>query len=213
LNLAGGAGSELRVAMAIPTGARDLRIETLGGTGNLDLFVGAGTVPSATTATCRSVSATNVELCSFATPQVATHNILLRGAAAYSGATLRISYTVPRTTATPATFANETDVATRDNAAVNSLINVSGRAATLSSAVIIDVALRHPAIGELKVELVGPDGMTVLLHNRAGGVTANLSARYMLTAPGRMANGTWTLRVTDQVTGKSGLIDRWALSF
>ncbi|MCE2944266.1 MAG: proprotein convertase P-domain-containing protein [Xanthomonadaceae bacterium] len=133
--------------------------------------------------------------------------------AAFSGATLRISYTAGGATAAPATFANEVDVSTRDNATVASAISVSGRPATLSNPLTIDAVIRHPAIRELRVELVGPDGLTVVLHDRAGRTAANLTGRWTLTAPGRAANGTWQLRVTDAVTGNGGVIDRWSLTF
>ena len=212
LNLTASTGTQMRTSIAVPAGARDLRIETSGGTGNADLFVGQGTAPTTAQATCKANAAGNAGLCAFATPVAGTYHVLINATAAFSGMTVKISYVQGGST-TPATFANDTDVAIRDNATAASPINVSGRAATLSAPVTIDFALKHPASGELKVELVMPDGLVVLLHNRAGGATPNLAGRISLQAPGRAANGTWTLRVTDQVTGNTGLIDRWSLAF
>jgi serine protease len=202
----------MRTSLNVPAGARDLRIETSGGTGNADLFVGQGTAPTTAQATCKANAAGNAGLCAFATPLAGTYHVLINATAAFSGMTLKISYVQGGST-TPATFANDTDVAIRDNATATSAIAVSGRAATLSAPVTINFALKHPASGELKVELVMPDGLVLLLHNRAGGATPNLAGRVSLQAPGRAANGTWTLRVTDQVTGNTGLIDRWSLAF
>ncbi len=212
LNLTASTGAQMRTSLAVPAGARDLRIETSGGTGNADLYVGQGVAPTTAQSTCKAVAAGNAGLCTFATPAAGTYHVLVNATAAFSGVTLRISY-VQGGSATAVTFANDTDIAIRDNAAVTSAISVTGRAATLSAPVTVDFALRHPASGELKVELLMPDGLVLLLHNRAGGATPNLAGRVMLQAPGRAANGTWTLRVTDEVAGNTGVIDRWSLAF
>jgi len=86
----------------------------------------------------------------------------------------------------------------------------------------VRVKITHPYIGDLEVALIGPDGTTVLLHNRTGGATQNLSTVYPdLTAPaqslsvfnGKPANGAWTLRVRDLDALDTGTLNSWELDF
>lgn len=71
----------------------------------------------------------------------------------------------------------------------------------------------HTYIGDLKVDLVAPDGSVYTLHNRAGGSTANINQQYSVNASSEVANGTWKLRVNDNAGGDTGFIDSWSLGF
>jgi immune inhibitor A len=80
------------------------------------------------------------------------------------------------------------------------------------------VAVEHPYIGDLRVELVAPSGKAALLHERTGGRTQNLSlALSSATSPalaslvGQPALGNWVLRAADLATADVGRLRAWSL--
>lgn len=90
--LAGAASSELRYTLAVPSGASNLVFTTSGGSGDADLYVRLGSAPTTSTYTCRSNGGSNAETCTIAAPAAGTWHVLVRGYSAYSGLTLRGSY-------------------------------------------------------------------------------------------------------------------------
>ncbi|MFB0629798.1 S8 family serine peptidase [Streptomyces sp. AB3(2024)] len=123
--------------------------------------------------------------------------------------------TVNAVTSTPTTptFENTADVAIGDNTTVESPITVSGVTGNAPATLKVGVNIVHTYIGDLKVDLVAPDGSVYTLHNRAGGGTANISQTYTVDASSEVANGTWKLRVNDNAGGDTGRIDSWSLGF
>jgi len=71
----------------------DLTIKTFGGTGDVDLYVRQGRVPSTADEQwdCESATFVNTESCSFNNPSSGDFYILLYGFAAYSGVTLEVT--------------------------------------------------------------------------------------------------------------------------
>jgi serine protease len=61
------------------------------------------------------------------------------------------------------------------------------------------------------VDLIAPGGAVYRLHSRTGGTADNLVTAYTRDASSVSANGTWQLRVTDQVAGNAGFINGWSL--
>ncbi|MFB6810531.1 S8 family serine peptidase [Streptomyces sp. NPDC056387] len=123
--------------------------------------------------------------------------------------------TINAVTSTPPTpgFENTTDVNISDNTTVESPITVSGVAGNAPAALKVNVDIKHTYIGDLKVDLVAPDGSVYTLHNRAGGSTDNINQQYTVNASSEVANGTWKLRVNDNAGGDTGYIDAWSLVF
>ncbi|MFG2617411.1 S8 family serine peptidase [Streptomyces sp. NPDC048507] len=123
--------------------------------------------------------------------------------------------TVTAVTSTPTTpsFENTTDFAIADNATVESPITVSGVSGNAPAALKVGVNIAHTYIGDLKVDLVAPDGSVYTLHNRAGGSTDNINQTYTVNASSEVAGGTWKLRVNDNAAGDTGKIDSWSLGF
>lgn len=72
----------------MPAGASALSIVTSGGTGDLDMLVKRGQVPTAVVFDCSSGGANNNESCNFNAPAAGTWYIRLQAFSAYSGATL-----------------------------------------------------------------------------------------------------------------------------
>lgn len=95
--LSGATGSEQTWTMAVPSGASNLKFQISGGTGDADLYVRFGSPPTTATYDCRPYLSGNSETCTFATPQVGTYYVMLRGYAAYSGVTLTGSYSTGST--------------------------------------------------------------------------------------------------------------------
>jgi Zn-dependent metalloprotease len=91
--LSGATGSAMYFTMAVPSGATNLKFTMSGGTGDADMYVKFGSNPTTSTYDCRPYVSGNAETCSFATPQVGTYYVMIRGYSAYSGVTLVGSYT------------------------------------------------------------------------------------------------------------------------
>ncbi|MFF5702988.1 S8 family serine peptidase [Streptomyces sp. NPDC012794] len=119
---------------------------------------------------------------------------------------------VTSTQPTPA-FENTADFAIGDNATVESPITVSGVTGNAPATLKVGVNITHTYTGDLKVDLVAPDGTVYTLHNRAGGSADNINQTYTVNASSEVANGTWKLRVNDNAGGDTGKIDSWSLGF
>jgi carboxypeptidase T len=111
------------------------------------------------------------------------------------------------------TYSNGTDVAIADNSTVQSTITVSGRSGNASSTTPVTVNIVHTYIGDLKVDLIAPDGSVYVLHNRTGGGTDNINSTYTANLATEALNGTWTLRVNDNASGDTGYINQWSMTF
>ncbi|MFF5806822.1 S8 family serine peptidase [Streptomyces sp. NPDC012746] len=120
---------------------------------------------------------------------------------------------VTSTTPPAGSFENTTDFAIGDNTTVESPITVSGVTGNAPATLKVGVNIVHSYIGDLKVDLVAPDGTVYTVHNRAGGSTANINQVYTVNASSEAANGTWKLRVNDNAGGDTGKIDSWSLGF
>jgi subtilisin family serine protease/subtilisin-like proprotein convertase family protein len=109
------------------------------------------------------------------------------------------------------TQTNGSNVPIQDNGTVESVVSVTGCAATPSATAVVDVAIVHGYIGDLYVDLVAPGGTAYRLHSGTGGAADAISASYPVNLLAETANGPWRLRVRDTQTGDSGYIDSWAL--
>ncbi|AXE27593.1 protease [Streptomyces globosus] len=118
------------------------------------------------------------------------------------------------TSTTPAPgFENTMNVNIFDNSTAESPITVTGVAGNAPATLKVGVDIKHTYIGDLKVDLVAPDGSVYTLHNRAGGSADNINQTYTVNASSEVANGTWKLRVNDNAGGDTGYLDAWNLAF
>ncbi|MFZ3472955.1 M4 family metallopeptidase [Streptomyces sp. 4.24] len=115
-------------------------------------------------------------------------------------------------TSQPNVFENTTDYAIADNATVDSPITVN-RTGNAPSTLKVDLNILHTYIGDLKVDLVAPDGTLYNLHNRSGGSADNIIKSVTVNASSEVANGVWKLRVNDNANIDTGKIDSWKLTF
>jgi len=210
----GASGSDKVYTLVVPAGATGLKFVTSGGTGDADLYVKFGSAPTTTSYTCKSEGGTTAETCNIATAQAGTYYVLLHGYTAYSGVSLTGSYTTGGGSG-PQTYSNGTDVAIPDNNAtgVTSSIVVSGRSGNAPSNASVTVAIVHPYIGDLKVDLIAPDGSVYNIHNRTGSSTDNINKTVTLNLSTEALNGTWKLRAVDAGAQDVGKIDSWSITF
>jgi len=111
------------------------------------------------------------------------------------------------------TYTNNTDVTIGDNTTVNSPVTVSGRSGNASASSSVSVNIVHTYQGDLKVDLVAPDGTLYNIHNRTGAGTDNVIKTVTLNLSSEVMNGTWNLRVNDNAAGDVGYINTWSLTF
>jgi len=95
--ISGAAGSETFYKIDVPAGQDELKIVTSGGTGDLDLYVRRGSLPTTTAYDYRPYEVGNNETVTVANPDAGTWFIMLRGYTAYSGATLTATYSAAMT--------------------------------------------------------------------------------------------------------------------
>ena len=75
------------------------------------------------------------------------------------------------------------------------------------------VNILHTYKGDLKVDLVAPDGSLYNIHNRTGSSTDYSPERSSKNLSTEAINGTWKLRVNDNAAGDVGKIDSWSITF
>ncbi|WP_165873488.1 Calx-beta domain-containing protein [Parasulfuritortus cantonensis] len=93
-NLAGASASSAYFYIDVPSGATGLTVTISGGTGDADLYVRAGSLPTTTAYDCRPWLTGNAETCTFSNPVAGRYYIMLYGYASYSGVTLKAAYAV-----------------------------------------------------------------------------------------------------------------------
>ena len=212
--LAAATAGTLSFTMVVPAGATGLKFVTAGGTGDSDMYVKFGSAPTDTVYDCRPYVGGNAETCTIATAQAGTYYVRLKAYAAFASMSLTGSYTTGGGGGgSTQTYSNATDVAITDNATVSSPITVSGRTGNAPTNASVTVAIVHTYRGDLKVDLVAPDGSLYNISNRAGGSADNLNGTFTFNLSTEALNGTWKLQVNDNGTGDTGKIDSWSITF
>jgi Zn-dependent metalloprotease len=206
-------GNSVNYSLVVPAGATNLTFTASGGTGDADMYVKFGSAPTDSVYDCRPYKSGNAETCTFATPQAGTYYVRLKAYATFSGVSLLGNYTTGGGGGGTQTYTNTTDVAIGDNTTVNSAVSVTGRTGNAPTNAQVNVQIVHTYIGDLKVDLVAPDGSVYILHNRAGGSADNINQTYTVNLSTEALNGTWTLRVNDNAAGDTGYINSWSVTF
>jgi PKD repeat protein len=214
-NLSAATGASLSYTMVVPAGATNLSFVTSGGTGDSDMYVKFGSAPTDTVYDCRPYASGNAETCSFAAPSAGTYYVRLKAYTSFAGLSLVGNYTTGGGGGGGGvqTYTNGTDFAILDKKTINSPITVSGRSGNASSTSKVNVRILHTYQGDLRVQLVAPDGTLYTLHNYTGGGTDNIITEYTTNLSGEALNGTWNLRVYDRANGDTGTLDTWSLTF
>jgi hypothetical protein len=112
------------------------------------------------------------------------------------------------------TGTNPDDVQIPDaGAAVTSSITIAGCDRNASWWSKVEVHIKHTYRGDLRIDLVAPDGSSYRLktENIFDG-THNVNTTYPVNLSSEAANGTWKLRVQDMYRFDTGYIDTWTLT-
>ncbi|WP_250033478.1 M4 family metallopeptidase [Paractinoplanes maris] len=122
--------------------------------------------------------------------------------------------TTPPPNPTGCAGTNGTDVTIPDaGAAVTSSITISGCARAASSTSTVAVNIPHTFRGDLRVDLVAPDGTVYSLKPSSTSDSAdNVNTTYSKNLSSEAANGTWQLRVQDTYARDTGYINTWTLT-
>jgi vibriolysin len=205
-------GNALNYTLAVPAGASNLTFTLSGGSGDGDMYVKFGSAPTDSSYDCRPYLNGNNETCTFATPQAGTYYVRVKAYSSFSGVSLVGDYQTGGGGGSQ-TYSNGTDVAIGDNTTVESPVAVSGRSGNAPSSTPVAVNIVHTYRGDLKVDLVAPDGSVYVLHNRSGGSADNINSTYNVNLSSEPLNGTWRLRVNDNAGGDVGYINSWSITF
>ncbi|HET9730331.1 MAG TPA: PPC domain-containing protein [Acidimicrobiia bacterium] len=91
-NVSGAAGTDLFYALNVPASQTTIRFETLGGSGNVDVYAKLGSKPTTTSYDCRSIATGNTETCTISSTTPGTYYVLLHGTSIYSAVNVQGLY-------------------------------------------------------------------------------------------------------------------------
>lgn len=94
VTISGSEGSERLFVITVPPNAARLEVKSIGGVGDLDLFVSRAAPPTPSSYNCASEGSNNTELCSIANPTAEEWYVLVLGFEPFSGATLTATVTL-----------------------------------------------------------------------------------------------------------------------
>lgn len=90
--VAAATGGDNDYFITVPAGASNLVMSISGGTGDADLYTKFGSAPTTSSYDCRPYKAGNAESCTVAAPSAGKYYLKVHGYSAYSGVTVKASY-------------------------------------------------------------------------------------------------------------------------
>ncbi|MGR6872871.1 M14 family zinc carboxypeptidase [Pseudomonas sp. HK3] len=207
--LSGAKSADSFFTLTVPANADTLNFTMAGGTGDADMYVRFNAKPTTNNWECRPYKGGNEETCSITNIQAGTYHVMLRGFKAFSNVSLTGTYT----TGTVDNFENNTDVAIPDNNASGATSDINVTRSGASGSVSVEVDIIHTYIGDLKVDVIAPDGTSFNVHNNTGGSANNINKTYTVNVGNIDSSGIWKLKVVDNANNDTGKIDRWKLTF
>jgi len=94
ITVSGGVSSQQEFYYHVPEGANSVKFNISGGSGDADLYVKFGQVPTTTSWECRPYTAGNNENCTIDNPQAGTYHAMLYGYNAFSNVTLVANHSI-----------------------------------------------------------------------------------------------------------------------
>jgi hypothetical protein len=91
-NIGGTSGQELLYRTSIPAGTKRIAISLSGGDGDANLYVRHGSIPTTSTNDCQKNEQGNTHTCIFNVPAEGTYYIMIKGASAFSGGSLKAKH-------------------------------------------------------------------------------------------------------------------------
>lgn len=207
--LNGSSGNQIFYVLEVPSGATSLSFNLSGGSGDADLYVRYGSLPTTTTFTCRSWNYSNNESCVINSIQAGTYHVMINAYNNYSGASLMANFATEQ----QLIYNNNSPVNIPDNdpngASSSITVNLNGTAGNMA----ISYDIIHTYRGDLRVQLIDPNGTITTLREPSGGGTNNLSETININKGNVAASGTWQLKVVDIYNQDTGYINSWQIEF
>ncbi|MGW1772669.1 S8 family peptidase [Streptomyces sp. NPDC002104] len=111
-------------------------------------------------------------------------------------------------------LSNTKNYAVGDLKTIKSPITVSGVEGNAPAKLEVEVSVKHPDSGTLRIDLIAPDGTAYPIKDEyTDWGESDLVGLYSVNASSETANGVWRLRVYDAFAGNTGYLDWWALRF
>jgi subtilisin family serine protease len=111
------------------------------------------------------------------------------------------------------TKTNNTDVRIPDaSLAVGSAVRVAQCSGNAPADLRVEVHIKHTFRGDLRIDLVAPDGTEYRLKNNStSDGKDDVDETYRVNASSETNDGTWQLKVQDRSEGDAGYLDSWSL--
>ena len=81
-----------------------------------------------------------------------------------------------------------------------------------ATSVLVEVDITHNYIGDLKIDIIAPDGTSITLHDNSGGSTVNIDQPYAPLFGSIPISGVWTLQIHDKTAPDPGVLNSWTLT-
>ena len=120
------------------------------------------------------------------------------------------TFTSSATTTEQFTQTRSPNLAIPYNVTVSDAITVSNSGTATS--VSVTLGITHTYIGDLKVDLVAPDGTARTLHNYSDGSADDIDKTYAPSFGSVPISGVWTLQINDKFDADSGVLNSWTLT-
>ncbi|HJQ40657.1 MAG TPA: proprotein convertase P-domain-containing protein [Thermoanaerobaculia bacterium] len=96
-----------------------------------------------------------------------------------------------------------------DQTGIVSLLTITDPRTIENAWVRVDIT--HPSRGDLRIDLIAPDGTTFSLQQNSADRARDIHFTYSVNLRGRSAAGVWTLRVADVIFLDAGTLQSWDL--
>ena len=193
----------------VAAGTSSLSFNLSGGSGDADLYIRYGSQPTTSVYTCRSWNSSNNESCNISSIQAGTYHVLINAYSAYNGASLVANYTSNQ----QSIFTSNVNVNIPDNNPAGASSSITSTVNGTAGNMKISYNIVHTYRGDLRVQLIDPNGAVTTLREPSGGGTNNLDEKITINKGNVNADGTWQLKVVDIYSQDTGYINSWQIEF
>lgn len=207
--LSGSTNNQQFYTIDVPAGANSLDFNLSGGLGDADLYVRFGSQPNLSSYDCRPWLTGNNESCAISVVQAGTYHVMINAYSAYSDVSLVASFATSQQTI----FINNANINIPDNNPNGATSSINASLSGQAGNVAISYNIVHTYRGDLRVQLISPNGSVTTLRDPSGGGTDNLNETINSNQGSQNATGTWQLKVVDIYNQDTGYINSWQIEF
>ncbi len=207
--LSGSTNNQKFYTFEVPSGATSLNFNITGGSGDADLYVRYGSQPTTSSYDCRPWLTGNNETCDINTIQSGTYYVMVNAYSTYSGVSLEANFASSQQTV----FSNGNNINIPDNNPTGASSSINVNSTGQAGNITISYDIIHTYRGDLRVQLIAPNGSITTLRNPSGGGTNNLNETINTNQGSLSASGIWQLKVVDIYNQDTGYINSWQIEF